>query len=277
VNTPAKKKSFGPGFLTAVAILALAAAGLNAAVSMLQWSFLKAPVPLVHPLDTLPPHIGKWVQVSKDEPLDRETQDALGTKQFIFRDYVDSSQVDEATIALFDGQSTPQRKALLGRLQQQKPDAVINLGLTYYTGGADTVAHIPDRCYIADGFEPSQYDTLLWDTGPNRLGKTAGEDPRVSVRYIKFQDQTSAGRPDRRVAYFFFADGHYVSDPIDVRKILQNLRYKHGFYSKVELMMVPGDNDQSAQIMTSFLQVALPEIEKCLPDWNQVEGQGVKQ
>jgi hypothetical protein len=150
------------------------------------------------------------------------------------------------------------------------------MAVTYYTGLVDTVAHIPDRCYIADGFEPSEYETPSWDMGSGRLGKAPGEDPKVGVRFINFEDQTAAGRVTRRVAYFFFADGRYVSDPIDVRTILQNLRYKHGFYSKVELMTILKDHDQSAKIMSDFLKVALPEVEKCLPDWNKVELQGVK-
>jgi hypothetical protein len=276
MNNNAKRNWLQPGFLTAAAILGIAAIGLNAAVSSLQLHFKKAPVPLTRELDTLPARMGNWVQVSKDEPLDKETQDALMTKQFIFRDYVDTTIVPPEEVALFDGKSSMERKAMLARLQMTKPEAVLNLAVTYYTGLVDTVAHIPDRCMIADGFEPSEYETPLWDMGPNRLGKAPGEDPKIGVRFINFEDQTAAGRVTRRIAYFFFADGHYVSDPIDVRKILQNLRYKHGFYSKVELMTILKDHDQSAKIMSGFLQVALPEIEKCLPDWNQVELLGVK-
>ena len=275
MNSPARKW-LQPGFLTAAVILGVAAIGLNAAVSTLQLHFKKAAVPLTKELDTVPAQLGDWVQVSKDEPLDKETQDALATTHYIFRDYVDTRLVTPRELALFDGQTSPERKAILGRLQIVKPDAVINMAVTYYTGLVDTVAHIPERCYIADGFEPSEYETPSWDMGSGRLGKAPGEDPKVGVRFINFEDQTAAGRVTRRVAYFFFADGRYVSDPIDVRTILQNLRYKHGFYSKVELMTILKDHDQSAKIMSDFLKVALPEVEKCLPDWNKVELQGVK-
>ena len=45
------------------------------------------------------------------------------------------------------------------RIRPKNPKAVVNLGLTYYTGLVDTVAHIPDRCYIADGYEArTKYD-----------------------------------------------------------------------------------------------------------------------
>ncbi len=213
------------------------------------------------------------MQVSKDEPLDKEVRNALATDQYIFRDYVNSKLVTKDELAQFDGKTTPDRKELLGKLQEQKPSAVINLAVTYYTGLVDTVAHIPDRCYIADGFEPSEYETLQWN-----LGRHLGPNPEspVGVRFINFEDQTAAGRVRRRVAYFFFADGHYESDPIGVRTTLQDLRFKHGFYSKIELMTILDDHDECQKVMTAFLTVALPEIEKCLPDWNSVEYSNVK-
>ena len=276
MNSTTARKWLQPGFLTAATILGVAAIGLNAAVSTMQLHFKKVAVPLTKELDTVPPQLGDWVQVSKDEPLDKETQDALSTTHYIFRDYVDTRLVRPQELALFDGKSSTERKGILARLQMEKPEAVLNMAVTYYTGLVDTVAHIPDRCMIADGFEPSEYETPQWDMGPGRLGKAPGDDPKIGVRFINFEDQTAAGRVTRRVAYFFFADGHYVSDPIDVRTILQNLRYKHGFYSKVELMTIAKDHDQSAKIMADFLKSALPEVEKCLPDWNKVELLGVK-
>ena len=39
---------------------------------------------------------------------------------------------------------------------------VMRAAVTYYTGMVDTVAHIPDRCYVADGFVPDKYDTPNW-------------------------------------------------------------------------------------------------------------------
>jgi hypothetical protein len=57
-----------------------------------------------------------------------------------------------------------------------------------------------------------------------------------------------------------------------VRRSLQNLFRKHGYYAKVELMTTIRDTEKSAQVMSDFLCAALPEIEKCLPDWNAIEG-----
>jgi hypothetical protein len=273
VSNANKNKWTQPGFLIPVIILAIAAVGLNGAVSALQLHFKKLPVPLKMDLSLIPPQMGDWVQVSKDEPLDKEIQDSLATDHFIFRDYVNTKLVPKDEIDRFKGMGSREAKALVSRIQTEQPSAVINMGVTYYTGLVDTVAHIPDRCYIADGFEPSEYETPVWNLGPGRLGKAPGDG--VAVRFINFEDQTAAGRITRRVAYFFFANGHYESDPLGVRKTLQNLRYKHGFYSKIELMTVIKDHDECEKVMTNFLTSALPEIEKCFPDWNQVEGNGV--
>jgi len=272
VNSSTRKKWMQPGFLIPVIILAVAAVGLNGAVSALQLHFKKLPVPLKKDLSTLPEKMGDWVQVSRDEPLDKELGDSLATDHFVFRDYVDTRLVTKEDVEQFKNLGSRDRKALMSRIQMQIPTAVINMGVTYYTGLVDTVAHIPDRCYIADGFEPSEYETPIWDLGPGRLGKATGEG--VGVRFINFEDQTAAGRVTRRVAYFFFANGHYESDPLGVRKALQNLRYRHGFYAKVELMTIIKDHDECQKVMTDFLKAALPEVEKCLPDWNQVENGG---
>jgi hypothetical protein len=261
-----------PGFLIAVLILAVSAVSINAVASLLKWTYEKQAVPLAQygkTLDTIPDQLGDWKQVSKDEPIEKEIEDALGTTQYVFRDYVNTKIMTPEELKRYDGKTNKERKELLWEFQAVHPDAVVNCAVTYYTGLVDTVAHIPDRCYIADGFQPSSYETPKWDLGIKRLGPN-GDQP-LPVRFINFEDQTSAGRVTRQVAYFFFADGQYESDPIGVRKTLATLTYRHGFYSKIELMTVLKDQDKAQQVMCSFLTAALPEIEKCMPDWNTVE------
>jgi len=41
-------------------------------------------------------------------------------------------------------------------------------------------------------------------------------------------------------------------------------------------MSIIPDHDQCARVMSDFLKVAMPEIEKCYPDWNSVEQVSVK-
>src|SRR5688572_19800164 len=86
-----------PGFLAAVGVLLVAAVGLNAAVGAMRLHFKKLPVPLEHslydPEHGIPSSLGHWVQVSKDEPLDHTMLEALGTDEFVFRDYVNTNLV----------------------------------------------------------------------------------------------------------------------------------------------------------------------------------------
>lgn len=265
------KRTFShPAFVVVAVILAVGAIGLNGAVESMQLHFKKKPVPLAQKLETLPGRLGHWVQVSKDEPLGHDIQEVLGTDVYIFRDYVDERVVGSAILEGFKDKSASERKGLVAQIQMRQPNAVISLALTYYTGLVDTVAHIPDRCIIADGYEvkPGIADEPQWSLGPER-------EP-LGVRFLNFEDQAGRGRVDRSVCYFFHCNGRYTNSPIIVRKRLADLFEDHGYYAKIECMTLMKDSKASEQVMIDFLSNALPEVEKLLPDWNQYEGKGVK-
>ena len=120
------------------------------------------------------------------------------------------------------------------------------------------MAHIPDRCYIADGYEPTDYKVESWKLWNDRA---------VEVRYINFEDTTGlfASKQPKNVAYFFQVNGVLESDPLAVRRRLQNLLNRQGYYAKVELMSLVRDREESASTMRDFLSVAMPEIQKRLP------------
>jgi hypothetical protein len=263
-----KKLLHQPAFVLVAAILFVCAITLNASTQFMQLHFQKKPVPLAQEFKVIPAQLGHWVQVSKDEPLEPDMEHVLGATSYVYRDYVDDRKIPASTIDQFKDKTLTERKILLSQVQHQYPDAVLNVGITYYTGMVDTVAHIPDRCYIADGFEPSSYKVLTWSAFDNRPGRDERKD---DVRFINFEDQVAARHSEpRNVAYFFQANGEYTSDPIGVRLLLQNLRQRYGYYAKVEMMSM-GDPDESARMMNDFLTPALPELEKCLPDWKTVQ------
>src|SRR6185312_7996521 len=146
-----------------------------------------------------------------------------------------------------------------------------------------TVAHIPDRCFLADGFEVTKYDTRRGRT----LGSYADGKPRVlDYRLINFEDESGRGRTSRNVAYLFHVDGHYESDPLGVRRSLQNLFEPYGYYAKVELMgmgAIPKAGETSEQArqrsiaaMEDMLSSLLPEVERCLPDWAAIHAPKAK-
>jgi hypothetical protein len=266
-GSPLRRSLRQPSFLLVTMMLLVAAVTLNGATRYMELYFKKLPLPLAKPVDTIPSKLGPWIQVSKDTPLEHELEEVLGTDKYIFRDYVDSTQVPKEQIDAFEGKSTDDRARLLANIQRDKPQAVIRLAVTYYTGSADTVAHIPDRCYVADGFEPSTYQIVNWEVFPDRP-----EGQRnIPARLINFEDQVGASTEfsTRNVAYFFHVNGHYESDPLGVRASLQNLRERYGYYAKVELMTLMRDKEKVAPVMRGFLVHALPEIEKCLPDWKK--------
>ena len=269
-----------PSFLIVFVVLMVAALGLNFSVSSMQLHFKKEPVELVKPLGALPEKFGSWVQVSQDQPLDKELQDVLGTDQYIFRDYVDEQVVGVGIGDKFRDRPVEERREELARIRKQFPQAVISLSVTYYTGMVDTVAHVPDRCVTADGYEPKTYETPKWpiarDLPAAMKQANGGED--VEVRFINFEDQTGTTNFNRAVSYFFHTNGKFISSPLGVRNELANLFVKKGYYAKIETMMAvdPKVSTVAAQDLATatsdFLTAALPEVHKCMPDWEKATG-----
>jgi hypothetical protein len=267
IGTAVRRLFAQPAFLTVAAILLVAAVSLNATVEFMQLHFQKKPVDLRKKLTELPSRMGSWVQVTTDAAIDPETEQVLGTKDYIFRFYINdqSPVVTSEVLDAFKDKDLIHQRALVERVQAQDPHAVVYAAVTYYTGMVDTVAHIPDRCYVADGYEPAHSDLKDWPALKSRPGDGL-------LRYINFEDQTPQRRAvTKNVAYFFHSNGEYVSDPLGVRRKLQDLTETHGYYAKVELLMVTGDNAAAETTMNSFLLAALPEIEKCLPDWKELK------
>lgn len=274
-----------PAFLVTFSVLLVGAIGLNGAANLLQLHFKKLPVNLQAPLKSMPQHFGPWMQVSLDNPLSHDLEAVLGTKDYIFRDYIDTRVIPPAKIKEFEGKSWEERQNLAWSLQRDYPMAVLRMSVTYYTGMVDTVAHIPDRCFVADGFIPTRYEMPLWklqgspvDQDGYRLDNTGHrisepdtdthDDAGLPVRFINFEDQDNKlSKSVRNVTYFFQANGRYIADPIGVRTILQNLRQKYGYYAKVELMTLLPQPEKSAAVKKDFLTHAMPELEKCFPDW----------
>ncbi len=259
-----------PAFVAATVLLLLAAVGLNASVQFLKLHFKKEPVPLARPLTMISGHLGTWVQVTPDEAIDKEIQDVLGTDQYVFREYVDTRIVPDAA-ASFKILVTPeQRRQKIGLIQARESKAVIRLAVTYYTGMVDTVAHVPDRCVVAEGYEPTSYETVKWPIGIGLPEEAKRGSDDVELRYINFEDLSGFSRAKRSIAYFFHVNGHFESSPLGVRARLQKLTERRAYYAKVEVMTLIDDPVASKKVMTDFLSSALPEIYQSMPDWDKV-------
>ena len=157
IGAAIKRMMKQPSFVVAFVVLLLAAVSLNATTQFLQLHFKKLPVPLAQSLETIPTTVGSWVNVMKDQ-LSDDVQQELGTEKYIMRCYVDTSVVSKDDLLAFEGKDNVGRMVELGKLRDKYhrtiDSAIISFAVTYYTGKADTVAHIPERCYTADGYEP---------------------------------------------------------------------------------------------------------------------------
>lgn len=254
-----------PAFIVVAAILLLASLGLNGATQFLQLHFRKLPVPLTRELTELPEKLGPWVQVSIDTPMDHDVEETLGTKKYVFRDYADTRVLSREELEQFKDKTPGQRRELAAQFEVRKPGSVINLALTYYTGLVDTVAHVPERCYTADAYEPTHSDAVTWEAMKDRPGDH-------SVRFIVFEDTNQMRQQvAHNVAYTFNCNGQYMSDSIGVRRTLAALRERYGYYMKIEMHTVKASAPQATTAMNDLLGAALPEIEKCLPDWQKLK------
>jgi hypothetical protein len=277
VTRAIRKLLLQPAYIVAALLLAISAIGLNSAVGYLQLHFKKLPCPLrvVSLKEGIPTQMGEWMQVSQDQPIDSEDEQILGTTQYVFRDYVDSSAIGKDEIEAMKNASRPEYESMRLRLQERHPEAFMTAAVTYYTGLVDTVAHIPERCYVADGYEVSKYDEI-----DANLHGANGWQRNLKYRFLSFEDQTGTRRVSRNVGYVFHVNGQYDCNSFGVRGRLQDLRERYGYYAKVELMtQTPGNRvqdttlrDQSARAMEKFMAAALPQIEKCLPDWQALHG-----
>jgi hypothetical protein len=247
-------------FVIAILLLSVCAAGMESATRFLKLHFRKEAVPLAQPLESIPATLGQWVQISPDTVLKEDEEHILGTSEYVMRVYVNTSIISPQMVEGLKDKPDRDRNAIYAQIQERAPEAIVHLMVTYYTGMADTVSHVPDRCYIADGYDVAKADSVHWDAS----GKT--------MRYLTFEDESGAGRVRKNVAYCFSVNGDWAADPIDVRRIMGNLFARYGYYAKIELMTQQVDRDKGAAAMDQFLAAALPAIQKSLPDWNQYKG-----
>jgi len=275
-----------PTFLVVLIVLLVGAVGINYTASAMKLKFRKEAMALRDKdgLNALPQQLGSWVIVPEPQTVNPDLVHDLGTDKFVFREYVDTSATaggvriatKEDVLALENMTPEARHRKLL-EYRSKNNNCVMRVAVTYYTGKVDTVPHVPDRCYVADGFQPAKYDVNNWALGTY----ATGAQRTVPVRFIDFEDQTSRGAQNRCVGYFFHANGDYEENPNKVRVKLQNLFEKHAYFAKIEVMtLLPvrpgatandplkdGDRKAAEAAMQRFLTAALPEVEKLLPDW----------
>lgn len=244
-------------WLAVICILFAASTTLAVTSHALHLYFVKVPVPLVRPLTQVPARLGPWQQVGGNRSISEDIEQVLGTTQYIFRDYLDQRIVgDQATEA---AAQNPSDGALLARtVADARPDAVVRLAVTYYTGHLDAVIHQSERCNLAGGVATSiESVRQTWDLDGKPL------NVRV-VHLINDNDNPDARRP-HYIAYCYCVNGQEETEPLRVRSLLMNVFNRSAWYAKIEVTTDLADPGQSQRVMNDFLKAALPEIERCLP------------
>lgn len=230
-----------PQFVVGAVILALAVAGLRAAVAHFQVVFRKQPVPLRLALDRLDKAaVGPEYEVVASHALSPELIQELGTDQYVsWRLRAAGKPADD-------------------------PKNLASLFVTYYTGDPDQVPHVPDVCYLGSGFQT--VDDRVLPLGVAVLGET------VPIRCLSFRKQAFGSRQDVVVLYLFNVNGQFRADRDRVRVVLANPLARYAYFSKVELSFV-GSADDEVMVETglALLRKVLPELARShWPDWQTV-------
>ncbi len=255
-------------------VLAVAAAGQDAVIAWQRIVIHKDAVPLRHLLTDLPLEKDHYV-FEQDQYLPPEIVDELGTEDYLSRTYRD--------LDIPDGQ----------------PGSYVRLHIAYYTGLVDTVPHVPDRCFVANGVDHKGLHPAVLTLDTDRIAPRAADAgpgytayatldnpdnppgtygtqvtiPQRDIDAVRFTfGPSQTTDTDQHVIYFFAANGKYLASPNDVRLQGFDIRDTHSYYCKIEVM-IHGETDPArVEARTvELLDTFLPEIMAALPDWEQVQ------
>ncbi len=267
--------------LVAVCLTMLVSAiGFQSVIAALNIYLAKEPVELRQSLGTIPRQLGEWRARGEDVDLDAAMTEELGTEDYLTRTYVRERDGEEEAIMLH---------------------------LAYYTGLIDAVPHVPDRCFVAHGWSISglpqnldlPVDTSGWrddeenmsnDGTPypvmDRIDPITRRPSEVRMPIGDLRLRTSEFRneqnPNSRLfaGYFFVANGRTTPQPEAIRVMAFNRSEKYAYYLKVQVSMPVTEDvsvDEFLERSGEFMDLMLPEIMRCLPDWAEVEQEAAQQ
>lgn len=273
---PGRRTYTGLGVVTGMLLGAFASQ--SAAISAMGVVLIKKPVELRHSVKLIPEQAGPWKMVYEEPELSPEILDALGTRHYFTRHYLDTTQAQPENFNY-----SPQ-----GGQWVFTPGSVVRLHMTYYTGKPDLVPHVPDNCFVGAGLinkgrTPGSLslDPELSEPDPSGDGLVAesqlvGEVPipglDVPVSVLAFVNPKQSNAPEQYVLYFFLTNGEYARDRLKIRATAAEPRSLYHYYAKVEIQL-PGtfDREQLLTTASDAMSHLMPEIMAALPDWRAVE------
>jgi hypothetical protein len=250
--------------------------GFKAATGYLNVYLQKKPVELREHFDNISTTLGPWKMVGEGRKLSQEMIEELGTELYLDREYV--------------------------RETDARTREMVSLHLAYYTGMIDAVPHIPDRCFVAGGFEigvlpvnyPVSVSPIGWRTDPSCVNQATGEPYQTAVYrnpitgrstlvrmpvgdfVLRTTEFTHPSMPDRRVfsGYFFIANARTTATPEGVKLLAFRKSEEYAYYCKVQFTASGRRDFQAEQFVAlagDLLKPLLPELMRCLPDWAEIE------
>lgn len=237
-------------------------------------------------VSTLPREFKTWKSVGVDAQSSKEEIDALGTENFLTRQYVASAE-------------SPVIREIMG--EDREAPVGVSMHLAYYTGMVDTVPHVPERCFVSAGIQeagegknvdiPIDMSKLIPDLtipddvlasmvpegDPIWMARSSGFQrvrlpanlKELAMRVTPFYD----GRNDvtLHAGYFFIANGEVVPNANQVRLKAFDLKDDYAFYMKVQFTSADAETpEQLAAIAGSMLDEMFADIMARTPDWVEV-------
>lgn len=280
------KSLLNPGFIVALGVLLVSALGMSAAIKAygLHLQKLEIHPPNNRQVSTLPRETPNWVQVGTDQIMDQDTVKTLGTKNYVSRVYL--QKVDKTA-------------------QPAREPIVMELHAAYYTGGIDTVPHVPERCMVGGGWLqtegvqtlPLSLDTSTWVQDMDASSQGRGDVYSVRTLPAPYSDApgtrvllpygvspespvrmriSAFGSPQTGKTlysgYFFVANGGTVASAEGVRTLAFDLTSDYAYYLKVQCSSTSvASAEELAEASSSLLSELMGELMRCVPDWSLVE------
>ncbi len=212
------------------------------------WLVSTSEIPPRRAIPDFPEKLGPYVKVS-EERLDAETERNLGTTNYIVWTYRDT------------------------RTPAGMPPAGIRFQFAYWAGTKQilsTGVHYPELCYTSSGAKTVEARTV-------KILPSAGAPP-VPLRLFQF---VAPGGNTSCVGYFFIMNGRRIASADFLRIATFLGPTRNLYYSKVECMpcvlrknetgreVAAGgvaDPEVAQERIRDFLERALPEVEKTLPE-----------
>lgn len=260
-------------------VLAAAAIGVQVVANTTGLKSLKEAAPLRAPLDTLPITIGDWNRIGEDRIYADTLIDTLGTGLYVDRSYA---------------------------LDGDPRNGLLQVHVAYYTGGATSRPHVPERCWAVHGMTavrdsevvPLEVLGGLWEPGEAVNSATGTEYPLATLRnMVTGTDQVvhlpvgdfnlritlfadPADRSRRMVGgYFFIANGRLTANALAVRSLAYNFSDTHAYFCKLQFTMLDIDSGLDDEELVAYYTERveditvdlMPELMRILPDWPEYE------